>query len=691
MVQVRCPECGYLQTLSEERFLTISEDFLNCPHCHARVPKHWSPSESETIPEEQRHKILAFSRRILNGGDVGPEMVLALEALVRRYGPTEESDKALGIGYTGLGEWRKAEEFLIQAHKKTPEDADVLRSLQEALLGQDKCLQATAVGRRIMDLLGQRVNDDDVARTVLSLIGSERIYEAEELLESYPNLDHRNPLVKQARKELSRVTGGRLAALLKGAGPLQRFLSSGGRDGIKSLTRKARDLMGSVSVEPRRAGTSVKRGVQPADVGEKGTQRPNPSHLPVVMEYWIYAPEAVIPGWDEVRSNLAEQFPGNEERERTFKILDSLIEGNLLSIDYILRKDAEELFHYPEDLFLRNARDLSEEDRRTVLEARMIVRMRLAVRDDTGRGPLSFMTRFVESVRKLTGGVVQDAISHTLWGAEQWRLSVEKPSENMAESQIRFEVLDEGDSVWIHTHGMQKFGLPDLEMENLSAEDAPGALRLVVLTGKLLLAAKDRRHAVASGLAIPGTPVRIALEARPPDPESHFPAGTLVVVPRIIGGEAEDTATVDKVMSALSSASASKPGREAVSEPSRTACENDGKTALAREKLLDAHRKAKTDLPLFRQSFRQIRNAEGHVHAVKVGFRAQGGDYEWMWVSLDVWQGETLEGRIQNSPILRKDLQKGSKVNISEREIFDWVIVRSGDILKGAYTEGITA
>ena len=147
MIQVRCPECGYLQTLSEERFLSISDDFLNCPHCHSKVPKEWTPTEDESVPEEARHKMLAFSRRILNGGDVGRDVVYALDSLVHHYGPMEESNKALGIGYAALGETKKAEDFLTQARQESPADREIMRSMLGVLVAQDKFQEAVEVGQ----------------------------------------------------------------------------------------------------------------------------------------------------------------------------------------------------------------------------------------------------------------------------------------------------------------------------------------------------------------------------------------------------------------------------------------------------------------------------------------------------------------------------------------------------------------
>ncbi len=60
-----------------------------------------------------------------------------------------------------------------------------------------------------------------------------------------------------------------------------------------------------------------------------------------------------------------------------------------------------------------------------------------------------------------------------------------------------------------------------------------------------------------------------------------------------------------------------------------------------------------------------------------------------MWVSLDAWKGKSIEGSLENAPLLRKDLCKGTKIRISEAEIFDWVITQGNEILVGGFTEHI--
>ena len=62
-----------------------------------------------------------------------------------------------------------------------------------------------------------------------------------------------------------------------------------------------------------------------------------------------------------------------------------------------------------------------------------------------------------------------------------------------------------------------------------------------------------------------------------------------------------------------------------------------------------------------------------------------------MWVSLVAWRGQFLVGCLENTPVLRKDLHKGSRVEVSEGEVFDWVISESGEVVEGAYTEQIAS
>ncbi len=695
MIQVRCPECGYIQTLSEERFLSISDDFLNCPHCHSKVPKQWTPGAGEAVPEEARHKMLAFCRRILNGGDVGRDVVYALESLVHHYGPMEDINKALGVGYAGLGETKKAEDFLVQARKESPADPEIMRALLALLIAQQKFHEAATVGRALVESAG-RIQDDDVAQLAVALVGIEKVEEARRLLDSHPNMDPRNPLVKQARRELKRSEGLGIRSLFRGNGKIHRLLGGAGRDGLKSLTDRARSFVAPPEhpkksewpeldlIERNKEGQGLEPGRGPT------------KKIQALTEYWIYAPSSAIPRWEGIQDRLAEQQPAKSGRNAAFNFLESMLDKNNLTIDYVLKQDAKELFNYPEELIPLNSRDLDDSDRRKLTEAKIIVRLRLAVPEAPHPNYLSFMVMFVEAVRGLTGGIVQDAVSHTLWGTSQWQRHLHEPPDKLVESHVQFELLDEEGMVWIHSHGMQKFGLPEIEIEEVPADLAPSARAMLSLVGETLIDCRQKRQNFGQPLNIPNTPFFFRMEVRPRDEENHFPEGSLRILPYVSDYDPQSPAAIKHALTMLQSkASPDRNSRRKAESPAGPinpdTAPNTSNEAV-RERLLTAHKKARAGLPIFKQSFhKQAEPSHGHVHAVKVGFPAQGDAYEWMWVSLVAWRGQALVGHLENTPVLRKDLHKGSRVQISEGEVFDWVITESGKVVGGAYTEQIVS
>lgn len=693
MVQMRCPECGYLQTLSEERFITISDDFLNCPHCHARMPKQWIPTGGNSVPEEVQHKMLAFSRRILNGGEVGLEVVQALESLVRQHGATNESIKALGIGYESLGENKKAEEFLLLARKEAPEDTVILQSLLEAFLAQKKFAEAVESGRTLLEQVGPRAADQDVARLALALTATGRVVEAERLLATFPDLDSRNPIVKQAKRQVSRRSGrglgssiftarGLLAWLLKWSG------ITAAKDGptrVKPPSRRQMDCRESETA----AGKTAPRIRQPAEKRPKGHKK-----LPTIIEYWIYAPASAIPSWEDVKDSFSKLSVRANELSHALRYLESVIESDDLAVEYIVRDDASDLFHYPEELIPRNGRDLSDADRNILMNAQTIVRLRLSLAHFPGVEAIRFMGLLVEAVRQLTGGVVQDAVSHVLWGTEQWHAFLSNPRLRESELHVQIEMLDEDGVVWIHTHGMGKFGLPDLELEGTPADYAPDGRVLIARVADALISSLGPDFDLKSPLSVPGTSILVPFTAKARDEEGHFPVGSLLLTPHLSGENPRDPAALPRVLDAMRSSDIISD------EPKRTtiAPERDERAAEAaeshddhvRERLLAAHRRAREDLSLFKTSFIGASHSDTHVHAVKVGFPAQDSQFEWMWVSLEAWRGNAMVGRLENVPVLRKDLRKGSRVHITEGQIFDWAICREGHLLKGPYTELIT-
>ncbi|MGC8660365.1 MAG: DUF2314 domain-containing protein [Desulfomonilaceae bacterium] len=693
MVQVRCPDCGYLQSLSEERFLNISEDFLNCPHCHAKIPKTWKPVQVDSVPEEIRHKIMAFSSRILNGGEINREVVCALESLFRKYGPLENSVRALGVGYASVGEPKKAEEFLTQLHKEDPNDREILQALLKINLEQEKYDEAVDVGLNLYE--SSQANDDDIGRLGLALIRLGRHEEAHRLLDASPYRDVKNPSIKKARKELNGGSAIGLGAILGGKVPFNKIFSMSGKESLKALSNRARSLVSSQGNHLLDSFRGTKECKMDQEDPASGSLSLESSLWTGHCEYWVYSPTSDIPSWEELKRSFLQQLTNRRNRSRQLQNLENLIARQKLTIDYILRDEAEELFEYPVDLLNLNSRELDSTDLNTLENAQMIIRIRFTDLAELASENIIFLTKFVEAVRGVSGGVIQDAVSHVLWGNQAWQKSLYDDESRIAQSNTLVDLLDEGGLIWAHSHGMQKFGLPDVELEGVPKDLGPAAARFVLRLCETLIHLRARSSNINQPINVQDSPVLCAFEYRETDSEGHFPVGSLGIFPYLKGKRPETEDALFEVLRFFNRVSGPTHSQEKrATVPPRTDFAQkpilDPKLIELRQRILDAHRKARSSLDIFRQSFQNSDFDKTRVHAVKVGFPAYGGQYEWMWISLNAWRGQSLVGFLENAPVLRKDLHKGSKVRINEAEIFDWVIASGDNIVEGGYTEQVT-
>ncbi len=231
---------------------------------------------------------------------------------------------------------------------------------------------------------------------------------------------------------------------------------------------------------------------------------------------------------------------------------------------------------------------------------------------------------------------------------------------------------------------MTKFGFPELEMEGVPGDSAAAGRKVLIRISHFLIQSRNKRLDFNEPLTIPGTDLCFKVDFRAADSENHFPAGSFRVRPKLCRNEQKATSADSLPETQLkphtTAARKSEPPKEIVPQQQPQAA------GLIKARLLDAHRQAKEELPVFRKSFLE-RKDTSQIHAVKVAFPTDSDQYEWMWVSLDSWRGRTLFGYLENVPQLRKDLLKGSRVQINQDDIFDWVVTKSGAVVKGGYTE----
>jgi uncharacterized protein YegJ (DUF2314 family) len=91
---------------------------------------------------------------------------------------------------------------------------------------------------------------------------------------------------------------------------------------------------------------------------------------------------------------------------------------------------------------------------------------------------------------------------------------------------------------------------------------------------------------------------------------------------------------------------------------------------------------ARARWPEFAEAF-QSRGMDDH-YAAKFPF-SDGENEEFMWISVEDIEGETLFGSLDNEPVQLKNVQAGDRVKVSLKDINDWMIMKDDEI-KGGFT-----
>ena len=122
-----------------------------------------------------------------------------------------------------------------------------------------------------------------------------------------------------------------------------------------------------------------------------------------------------------------------------------------------------------EGAFGQLTRRLGAEDAQTLRTGTLTFDARLKADEEQSAESLRWAMDVLRTLVSLTGGAVVDPAAQTAWGAE--RLNAMATGPYAAHLSIHDEAWG-ADSRWLHTHGLQKFGRPELDLA-----DVPVALR----------------------------------------------------------------------------------------------------------------------------------------------------------------------------------------------------------------------
>ena len=250
---------------------------------------------------------------------------------------------------------------------------------------------------------------------------------------------------------------------------------------------------------------------------------------------------------------------------------------------------------------------------------------------------------------------------------------------------------------WMTTLGMGRFGLPNLQITEappdlvdlLSTVINTVAHELVITVMKLNSDSEETQtgFSIADGMRVSQKSVALALDMEPEEPEAGVRGWTMIGLeyqPKKRNQEAFINLVAPEGFRSdkgvwLHSLLTDLFGTE---DTLRHVDHDSGA-------MQEAHERAVAELPAVKQRF-QDGLETGETLFVKYGFDVPGEDFhEFMWLTVNTWQGDHLQAQLANDPDYRRDLQAGQTIELRDEDVYDWLLTGPNDEAEGGYTADV--
>lgn len=292
-----------------------------------------------------------------------------------------------------------------------------------------------------------------------------------------------------------------------------------------------------------------------------------------------------------------------------------------------------------------------------------------------------------ESLARSTGGVIWDETTREIFSPDAWeKRRVSNWSEDVPDitKHTVIHAYKKGQGVRAITLGMEKFGLPDVVIDNFSWS----------LNRNMGIVISLFAQAMAEGarLNVPGT-FDLQFKAiknpkvREPQTTSLKSNATGVALLMLKTGTWE---TGDPRNRLIEITFERGEGPDIHARQSHILAQafgwKDDVTPVRHDKALKAaSQRARAKLPMLRTQFNKGL-APGEYILVKAPFGTPGQGQEWMWVEVTSWKGVKITGLLKNEPFHIADLHAGQIVHVMESDVFDYIRKHPDGTLDGNET-----
>ncbi|MEM6686198.1 MAG: DUF2314 domain-containing protein, partial [Bacteroidota bacterium] len=293
---------------------------------------------------------------------------------------------------------------------------------------------------------------------------------------------------------------------------------------------------------------------------------------------------------------------------------------------------------------------------------------------------------WVYKTTKGTNFIVYDGEVRDYFSPEEWKKNRVDAWENgipNALQQITLSSYRQREYCRSITYGMQRFGLPDILIEESPCTFVSSASQVLAIVSQLLLEGtqiENKRMIVDLDAVQNSNFQRIIPELITDDAQKKAVITFETSVPMEDGDPFNTIYKIDFTNKDYKNSQA----YESAIYDQLFGVDDEVTHVSHNDEIQAASARAKKRLPALKELFNE--GLEGDKLLLKAPFITDSGGNEWMWVEVTRWDDESIEGILQNKPYYIKDLKSGSEVTVQQADVFDYILYKADGTEEGNET-----
>jgi len=283
-------------------------------------------------------------------------------------------------------------------------------------------------------------------------------------------------------------------------------------------------------------------------------------------------------------------------------------------------------------------------------------------------------SKLMKDITVITGGIIWDDQTRQCFSLEQWvthRINGFSDDIPDISKHITIHVYKDGEYIRAITLGMQKFGLPDIEVSDFSWSDYKGTGNLINLFGQQLFEVgkvKTEGKFELDISKINHKKVRQSLL------DGLYENSKKKATIKIIEGVKDKGDPENRIIEIVFDNYPGKNKQEKIYNMlSELLGWGDSISYIKHnEEILKASERARKKLPEIKKKIKAGLEP-GEYYMVKAPFNTPDGGNEWMWVEIISWNGSKIKGLLKNQPSNIPRLKVGAEVIVNQEDVFDYI------------------